>query len=66
MFCTVDSKSKSKPSMTVCPNGRGEELPVSGPKILQRLVAAVTAAADDEKPPSVYVEPPTERRIVFP
>jgi hypothetical protein len=32
----------------------------------QRLLAAVTAAAEEEKPPSLYVEPPTDRRIVFP
>jgi len=40
--------------MTDAPNGRGEELPeTSGPKMDQMLFAAVTAAADEEKPPSV-------------
>ncbi len=65
MFETLVSKSKSKPSMTEFPNGRGDE-PVLGPKIDQMLLAAAIAAADDEKPPSVYVAPPIERRMVFP
>jgi len=66
MFCTVDSKSKSNPSITEFPKGRGAEEEVEGPKIAQILFAAVTAAADELKPPSVYVDPPTESRIVLP
>jgi hypothetical protein len=66
MFCTVDSKSKSNPSMTELPNGRGTEDEVEGPKIDQILFAAVTAASEEEKPPSVYVDPPMESRIVLP
>ena len=67
MLETVDSKSKSKPSITELPKGRGEDEPeTGGPKMDQRLLAAVTAAAEEEKPPSLYVEPPTDRRIVFP
>jgi hypothetical protein len=53
MFETLDSKSKSKPSMTDEPKGRGDEEEVRGPKIDQMLFAAVTAAAEEEKPPSV-------------
>lgn len=63
---TVDSKSKSNPSITALPNGRGTVVSVRGPKIFQMFVAAVTAAAEVEKPPSVYVAPPTERRMVLP
>lgn len=53
MLDTVVSKSKSKPSITAEPKGRGTEAPVLGPKMDQRFVAAVTAAAEVEKPPSV-------------
>ena len=67
MLETVDSKSKSKPSTTLVPNGRGDdELDEEGPKIDQMLLAAVTAAEDELKPPSVYVAPPMESRIVLP
>ena len=67
MFETVLSKSKSNPSMTALPNGRGAVFPATlGPKIDQILVAAAVAAAEEEKPPSVYVAPPIERRIVLP
>jgi hypothetical protein len=53
MFETLDSKSKSKPSMTDEPKGRGDEEEVRGPKMDHMLFAAVTAAAEEEKPPSV-------------
>jgi hypothetical protein len=54
MFETVDSKSKSKPSITALPNGRGAVLPATlGPKMAQILFAAAVAAAVEEKPPSV-------------
>lgn len=67
MFVTVLSKSKSKPSTTEVPKGRGELEPDwTGPKMDHILVAAVTAAAEEEKPPSVYVAPPKDSRIVFP
>ena len=63
----MDSKSKSKPSITALPKGRGAVLPeVLGPKIDQMFVAAAAAAAEEGKPPSVYVAPPIERRIVLP
>lgn len=53
MLLIVASKSKSNPSMIEEPNGRGEVLPdIFGPKIDQRLIAAVTAADELEKPPS--------------
>lgn len=54
MFDTVDSKSKSNPSTTALPNGRGaEELEEYGPKSAQMLFAAVTAAEEVLKPPSL-------------
>jgi hypothetical protein len=54
MLLTVDSKSKSKPSITEPPKGRGTELPeTSGPKMDHRLFAAATASAEVENPPSV-------------
>jgi len=50
---TVDSKSKSNPSTTDCPKGRGmEESDPAGPKIDQMLFAADTAAEELVKPPS--------------
>jgi hypothetical protein len=67
MLETVLSKSKSKPSITALPNGRGELLPATlGPKMDQMFVAAAVAAAVEENPPSVYVAPPIERRMVLP
>jgi hypothetical protein len=67
MLETDDSKSKSKPSITELPKGRGAALPAClGPKMDQMLLAAATAAASELKPPSEYVAPPTESRIVFP
>ena len=67
MFETGASKSKSKPSITESPNGRGEVPPgVLGPKIDQILFAAETAAPVEPNPPSVYVAPPIERTMVFP
>lgn len=53
MLETVDSKSKSNPSITAVPKGRGTVEPeVLGPKIAQMLFAAVTAAEELLKPPS--------------
>jgi hypothetical protein len=52
MFDTVVSKSKSNPSTTAVPNGRTAD-DEYGPNQLQILFAAVTAAAEEEKPPSV-------------
>lgn len=53
MLDTVDSKSKSNPSTTEVPKGRGmEESEPAGPKIDQMLFAAVTAAEELLKPPS--------------
>jgi hypothetical protein len=67
MLETVDSKSKSNPSTTEVPKGRGIDVfEVAGPKIDQMLSAAEIASAEVLKPPSEYVDPPTERRIVFP
>ena len=63
----MDSKSKSKPSITEVPKGRGtEDDELEGPKIAHILFAAVTASSDELKPPSLYVDPPTESRIVLP
>jgi hypothetical protein len=54
MFCTDDSKSKSKPFTTAEPNGRGAVLPLwTGPNIAHTFCAADTAAADELNPPSV-------------
>lgn len=67
MLLTVDSKSKSKPSTADVPNGRGAvELAEYGPKMAQMFVATAVAAAAVLKPPSVYVAPPIESRIVLP
>lgn len=66
MLLTLLSKSKSKPSTTALPKGRGAPLLVLGPNIEKMLSAAAVAAADDAKPPSEYVAPPMESRIVFP
>jgi hypothetical protein len=67
MLLTVVSKSKSKPSMTDVPKGRGTSLPdTCGPKIDHKLFAAATASAEVENPLSVYVDPPIESRIVVP
>jgi hypothetical protein len=53
MLETVDSKSKSNPSITAVPKGRGTVEPeVLRPKIAQMLFAAVTAAEELLKPPS--------------
>jgi hypothetical protein len=53
MLETVDSKSKSKPSMAEEPKGRLTEEPdTEGPKMAQILLAAVTAEVGSEKPPS--------------
>lgn len=38
----------------------------TGPKVLQTSSAAASAAASLEKPPSVYVAPPIDSKIVFP
>lgn len=54
MFEAVLSRSKSKPSTTEVPNGRVTVEPdCTGPNIAHTLFAAVTAAAEVEKPPSV-------------
>ena len=54
MLDTPDSKSKSKPSMTALPKGRlAFEPDLTGPKIDQRLLAALTAEVESVKPPSV-------------
>jgi hypothetical protein len=54
VLVTVDSKSKSKPSITAAPNGRGADEPgFFGPKIAQMLLAADMAAEAEGKPPSV-------------
>lgn len=54
MFWLPDSKSKSKPSTTELPNGRGPVLvAVLGPKIDQMVVAADVAAEEEGNPPSV-------------
>jgi hypothetical protein len=64
---TPASKSKSNPSMLEDPNGRrAEGDDCGGPKRAQILSAPISAAEAEEKPPSVYVAPPIERRIVFP
>ena len=63
---TVLSKSKSKPSMTAVPKGRGTVDPdCTGPNMAQSNSAAAVASAAEAKPPSVYVAPPTERRMVL-
>src|SRR5882757_5469693 len=67
MLDTVDSKSKSNPSTTEVPKGRGtEESELGGPKMAQMLFAAVTASDELLNPPSEYVDPPMERRMAFP
>ena len=67
----VASKSKSKPSITERPNGRfttllAEEDGGGGPNMAHSVSAQEIASAEEEKPPSVYVAPPRESRIVFP
>ncbi len=64
---TVVSKSKSNPSITALPKGRGtEELAAQGPKYDQISSALLAASADEEKPLSGVVAPPRESRIVLP
>jgi hypothetical protein len=53
MLETVDSKSKSKPSMVALPKGRRVEVSVGGPKVCQILLAPAIAADSLVKPPSV-------------
>ena len=67
MLETAASKSKSKPSTEALPKGRrAEELGSCGPKVAQIWSAAALACCSEVKPPSVYVAPPMERRIVLP
>jgi hypothetical protein len=57
----------SRPSMEALPNGRyADEPDLGGPKVSQMTWAPSTAAESDGNPPSVYVAPPRERRIVLP
>jgi hypothetical protein len=53
MLETVDSKSKSKPSMVALPKGRRAEVLVGGPKVCQRELAPAMAAESLVNPPSV-------------
>ena len=54
MLETLDSKSKSKPSMAEEPKGRLTVEPdPCGPKMAQMLLAALTAEVESEKPPSM-------------
>lgn len=66
MLETVASKSKSNPSTTASPKGRRAELLESGPKVSQINWAPAVAASVEVNPPSEYVAPPIERRIVLP
>jgi hypothetical protein len=53
MLDTLDSKSKSNPSITDDPKGRLTEDPATwGPKIDQMLFAALIADVESENPPS--------------
>ncbi len=53
MLETLDSKSKSKPSIAADPKGLLTAEPATwGPKIAQILFAALTAVVESEKPPS--------------
>lgn len=55
------------PSTTAVPNGRFTELPLClRPNMAQIVSAAVEAAEEEEKPPSVYVAPPTDNIMVLP
>ena len=54
MLETVDSKSKSKPSMTALPKGRLTFEPGwTGPNMAQMLFAALIAVWESGNPPSV-------------
>lgn len=54
MLVTLDSKSKSKPSIAASSKGRGTlEAGLTGPKTSQTFWAAATAASAEGKPPSV-------------
>jgi hypothetical protein len=69
-FVVVLSKSKSNPSTIAAPKGRSLDTAVDWPgagrpNMVQSWFALLKKVAV-VKPPSLYVEPPRERRIFFP
>ena len=66
MCWTLASKSKSNPSKATSPKGRRALEPSClGPKVSHISFAPSLASSSDLKPPSLYVAPPIERRIVL-